>query len=339
MEETREIFKIFKMNGIFFKKKLAQHLIFSIFISLLYSKPCAQRIIPGDHIAYRYEIRKFIAAGVYGQVVKAYDHAANVEVALKIMNNHTSIATRMGLEFHAVRFIQRHVTDDDQPFVVGAMDVFSFRNHQIFVYELLGDSLYDKYHRKKVRGYELKRIAWDILEGLDILHRIQLIHNDMKPDNILFTNDQYPYVKVIDYGLGCFRDYWDSKIPEERQGMKCPRYYVQTRYYRSPEVMLGHNYTTQSDMWSFGCIVGELYRGLELIYGESEIDQLAAIMETIGLPPRRLVQKSWRRDVYFKAVNYKTKGGFQRFPYRKDLKTVLKSEDELFIDFMNQTLE
>ena len=108
--------------------------------------PLAYRIIAGDHIAYRYEIKRFIAAGVYGQVVKAYDHAANVDVALKIMNNHTSIKTRMGLEYHAVRFIQRHVTKDDQPFVVGALDNISFRNHQIFVYELLGDSLYEKYH-------------------------------------------------------------------------------------------------------------------------------------------------------------------------------------------------
>ena len=97
-------------------------------------------------MAYRYEIKRFIAAGVYGQVVLAHDHAANSDVALKIMNNHTSIKTRMNLEYHAVRFIKRHVQSEDMPFVVGALDVLSFRNHQVFVYELLGESVYAKYH-------------------------------------------------------------------------------------------------------------------------------------------------------------------------------------------------
>ena len=61
------------------------------------------RIIPGDHIAYRYEIVKFIAAGVYGQVLLCHDHAVGNKVALKVMNNHTSIKTRMGLEYYAIR--------------------------------------------------------------------------------------------------------------------------------------------------------------------------------------------------------------------------------------------
>jgi len=319
------------------------------------------RLVDGDHILYRYEIVKYISAGVYGQVLLVNDHAQEPErkkkelkkddevvdegnpegypqMALKIMNNHTSLRTRSGLEYYSVRYIHRHVKPEDKPFVVGAYSVDSFRNHQIFTYELLGESLWHRFHRQKVRGNILKSLAWDILEGLAILDRIELIHNDLKPDNILFTGQEYPSVKVIDYGLGCYRNHKLSSIEEERVGMKCPRYYVMTRYYRAPEVMLGLNYTTKADMWSFGCIVGELYRGLELIYGEKEVDQMAAVMEIIGLPPVKMIEKSWRKEVYFKAVAYKTEGGFQRTPYRKTLKTTLKTEDTLFLDFMSKIM-
>ena len=302
------------------------------------------RIIIGDHIAYRYEIKKSLGAGVYGQVVAAYDHASNTEVALKIMNNHTSLATRMHLEYHAVRFIKRHVEPIDEPFVIGALDILNFRNHQVFVYEMLGDSLNHEYHSKFdekskiIKGDELKTLAWDILEGLAVLKKTGLIHNDLKPHNILETNEEYPSVKIIDYGLSCYRASQISSIPEEKR-LKCPKARVQSRYYRSPEVLLGLNYTTQSDMWSFGCIIGELYRGTEMFYGENDVDQMAAIMEIIGLPPRELIFESEMRKDYFEAVNYKTKSGFQRKPWRKSLEKVLVKGDDMFLDFMDKVLE
>lgn len=55
--------------------------------------------------------------------------------------------------------------------------------------------------------------------------------------------------------------------------------YVQSRFYRSPEVILGHPYAMAVDMWSLGCIIAELYTGYPLFPGENEVDQLACIME------------------------------------------------------------
>ena len=63
--------------------------------------------------------------------------------------------------------------------------------------------------------------------------------------------------------------------------------------------MLAIPYTTASDMWSFGVIVGEFFRGTEFIFGETEPDQMAAIMENIGLPPVSLIEKSDRRHIYY----------------------------------------
>lgn len=55
--------------------------------------------------------------------------------------------------------------------------------------------------------------------------------------------------------------------------------YIQSRFYRSPEVILGHQYSMAIDMWSFGCILAELFTGYPLFPGENEVEQLACIME------------------------------------------------------------
>lgn len=100
----------------------------------------------------------------------------------------------------------------------------------------------------------------------------------------------------MDFGLSCVHD---------TATMSCPDYYIQTRYYRSPEVMLAIPYTTASDMWSLGVIVGEFFRGTEFIFGETEPDQMAAIMENIGLPPVSFIEQSDRRHIYYgKCVTF-----------------------------------
>lgn len=55
--------------------------------------------------------------------------------------------------------------------------------------------------------------------------------------------------------------------------------YIQSRFYRSPEVILGHAYSMAIDMWSLGCILAELFSGSPLFPGESEVEQIACMME------------------------------------------------------------
>lgn len=70
--------------------------------------------------------------------------------------------------------------------------------------------------------------------------------------------------------------------------------YVQSRFYRSPEVILGHPYATPIDMWSLGCIMAELYTGYPLFPGENESEQLACIMEVISaFKLARVVKGCW----------------------------------------------
>ncbi|EIE79636.1 hypothetical protein RO3G_04341 [Rhizopus delemar RA 99-880] len=75
--------------------------------------------------------------------------------------------------------------------------------------------------------------------------------------------------------------------------------YIQSRFYRSPEIILGLDYTKAIDMWSLGCILAELYTGIPLFPGENEQEQLACIMEIMGVPDIELIQLSERRHLFF----------------------------------------
>lgn len=75
--------------------------------------------------------------------------------------------------------------------------------------------------------------------------------------------------------------------------------YIQSRFYRSPEIILGLDYTMAIDMWSLGCIIAELYTGVPIFPGENEQEQLACIMEVLGVPEPGLIQQSERRNLFF----------------------------------------
>lgn len=118
--------------------------------------------------------------------------------------------------------------------------------------------------------------------------------------------------------------------------------YIQSRFYRSPEVILGNEYGLGIDMWSFGCILAELFTGYPMFPGENEQEQLACIMEVFGPPPRSLVEKCTRRKLFFDSsskprVTISSKGKRRR-PSSKTLSASLKCVDEPFLDFITQCL-
>jgi len=131
-----------------------------------------------------------------------------------------------------------------------------------------------------------------------------------------------------------------------RQGLDQSKHakatYIQSRFYRSPEVILGMNYHTAIDMWSLGCILAELYTGYPIFPGENEQEQLSCIMEVLGLPDKDLINRSTRKRLFFDStgaprpvVNSK---GRRRRPGTKTLAQVLRCEDELFVDFIAKCL-
>jgi dual specificity tyrosine-phosphorylation-regulated kinase 2/3/4 len=118
------------------------------------------------------------------------------------------------------------------------------------------------------------------------LEKYQIIHCDLKPENILLRDDTCETLKLVDYGSGCFRD---EQVYT----------YVQSRFYRAPEVILRIPYSEKVDIWSFGCILAELYTGEPLFPGNNEQEQLELIMEICGIPPEQMIDKSRKKDHYF----------------------------------------
>lgn len=75
--------------------------------------------------------------------------------------------------------------------------------------------------------------------------------------------------------------------------------YIQSRFYRSPEVLLGLPYDTSIDMWSFGCILVEMHTGLPLFDGKNELDQMHKIIQVLGMPPQQMIDRSPKKDRFF----------------------------------------
>lgn len=116
----------------------------------------------------------------------------------------------------------------------------------------------------------VRRFAIQLLITLRYLRENNIVHCDMKPENILLRKSNKSGIKIIDFG---------SSTYENEQFYT----YIQSRFYRAPEIMLGIRYTPAIDMWSLGCILYELFVGFPLFAGEDEKEQMQCIMEVKGL--------------------------------------------------------
>ncbi|XP_047407273.1 dual specificity tyrosine-phosphorylation-regulated kinase 4 isoform X2 [Sciurus carolinensis] len=284
-----------------------------------------------DHIAYRYEVLEMIGKGSFGQVAKCLDHKNNELVALKIIRNKKRFHHQALVELRILEALRRKDKDNSYN-VVHMKDFFYFRNHLCITFELLGINLYELMKNNSFQGFSLsivRRFTLSVLKCLQMLYVEKIIHCDLKPENIVLYQKGQISVKVIDFGSSCY----------EHQKVYT---YIQSRFYRSPEVILGHPYNMAIDMWSLGCILAELYTGCPLFPGENEVEQLACIMEVLGLPPARFIQTASRRQTFFDSKGFpKTitnNRGKKRYPDSKDLTVVLKTYDTSFLDFLRRCL-
>ncbi|XP_067358659.1 dual specificity tyrosine-phosphorylation-regulated kinase 4 isoform X2 [Channa argus] len=284
-----------------------------------------------DHIAYRFEVLEVIGKGSFGQVVKCLDHKNNELVAIKMIRNKKRFHHQALVELKILDVIKRKDKDNLHN-VIHMKEYFYFRNHLCISFELLGVNLYELIKKNNFQGFSLaliRRFAHALLRCLQMLHREKIIHCDLKPENILLSQRGPGNIKVVDFGSSCY----------EQQRVYT---YIQSRFYRSPEVILGHPYSMAIDMWSLGCILAELYTGYPLFPGESEEEQIACIMEVLGMPPNDFVQSASRRRLFFDSKgnprNITNSKGKKRRPNSKELSAALKTNDALFLDFIKRCL-
>ncbi|XP_014209452.1 dual specificity tyrosine-phosphorylation-regulated kinase 2 [Copidosoma floridanum] len=305
--------------------------------------------ITHDHVAYRYEVLKVIGKGSFGQVVKAYDHKKHEHVALKMVRNEERFHRQAQEEVRILKALREQDKDNTMN-VIHMFDSFTFRNHMCITFELLSINLYELIKKNKFQGFSLqlvRKFSFSLLQCLDALNKNKIIHCDMKPENVLLKQQGRSGIKVIDFGSSCY----------ENQKLYS---YIQSRFYRAPEVILGASYGMPIDMWSLGCILAELLTGFPLLPGEDEPDQLACVIELLGMPPQRLLDKSKRVRQFISTKGYprysgvsfngdgsielngglSRRGKFRGPPGSKDLKRALKGcDDPLFLDFIEKCLE
>lgn len=305
--------------------------------------------VPHDHIAYRYEMLKVIGKGSFGQVIKVYDHKTQQHVALKIVRNEKRFHRQAQEEIRILQHLKKQDKDNTMN-IIHMNEHFIFRNHMCITFELLSVNLYELIKKNHFQGFSIqliRRFAYSILRCLEALYNNKIIHCDLKPENVLLKQQGRSGIKVIDFGSSCF----------EHQRIYT---YIQSRFYRAPEVILGASYGMPIDMWSLGCILAELATGLPLLPGENENDQLSCIIELLGMPPQKLVDVSKRAKIFFSSKGYPrycltkvlsdgsvivegsrtSRGKMRGPPASKDWSVALKGcDDECFVDFIKKCLD
>ncbi|KAK4887738.1 hypothetical protein RN001_004009 [Aquatica leii] len=238
----------------------------------------------------QYEVLEFLGRGTFGQVVKCWKKGTNEIVAIKILKNHPSYARQGQIEVSILSTLSRENADEFN--FVRAYECFQHKNHTCLVFEMLEQNLYDFLKQNKFSPLPLKYIRpilQQVLTALLKLKQLGLIHADLKPENIMLVDPvRQPYrVKVIDFGSA-------SHVSKA----VCNTY-LQSRYYRAPEIILGLPFCEAIDMWSLGCVVAELFLGWPLYPGSSEYDQIRYISQTQGLPTEHMLNNASKTTKFF----------------------------------------
>jgi serine/threonine protein kinase len=210
---------------------------------------------------------------------------------------------------------------DDELFVVKVVSekYKNYFQHEIKILELingksncchlLGNSvknnkLYLKFPKYNLNLYQCKdtyseqeifNITNQILDGLDYLQNLNIIHGDLKPENLMFEDNSHKNIKIIDFG---------SSIILNKGNTFYSKTYYQSRWYCSPDVILGLNLTHHIDLWSLGCIIYELATKEALFMGKGcenklRYKQLKEIFSLVDLPKISYIKKSPIKEKYF----------------------------------------
>uniref|UniRef100_A0A8C2CED7 non-specific serine/threonine protein kinase n=1 Tax=Cyprinus carpio TaxID=7962 RepID=A0A8C2CED7_CYPCA len=237
-----------------------------------------------------YEVLDFLGRGTFGQVVKCWKRGTSEIVAVKILKNHPSYARQGQIEVGILARLSSENADEHN--LVRAFECFQHRSHTCLVFEMLEQNLYDFLKQNKFSPLPLKvirPILQQVATALKKLKAMGLIHADLKPENIMLVDPvRQPYrVKVIDFGSA-------SHVSKA----VCSTY-LQSRYYRAPEIILGLPFFEAIDMWSLGCVIAELFLGWPLYPGALEFDQIRYISQTQGLPGEHLLNVGTKTSRFF----------------------------------------
>ena len=240
------------------------------------------KIILGEVLDNRYRVQSNLGKGMFSGVVRATDQKANRLVAIKVVRNNETMYKAGQKEIDILQSL-RIADPEDRKHLVRLERSFEHKGHLCMVFENLSINLREvlkKFGRdiginlKAVRAY-----AQQMFLGLGLLRKCNLLHADIKPDNIL-VNENRNMLKICD--LGSASDASDNEVTQ----------YLVSRFYRAPEIILGLPFDFAIDMWSVGCTLFELYSGKILFTGRNNNQMLRSMMECRGKFSHKLLRKA-----------------------------------------------
>ncbi|CAG5113183.1 Oidioi.mRNA.OKI2018_I69.chr2.g7313.t2.cds [Oikopleura dioica] len=265
-----------------------------------------------------------------GQAVRTGEKVALKKIPISEKKLNAGLPKELIREIQAMRQTTRLPEidyDDDYPeeeirgaqHVLKLRDVFAAGSAVVLATDLMEGDLGDIIRSaERMRPEIAKTYARQMLEGVAYIHSKNILHRDLKPSNMLIDNKGQ--LKIGDFG--------QARIYEK----ECPMSHkVATRWYRAPELLYGaHRYDFGVDLWAVGCIIGELFLFSPLFPGQSDIEQLYIVVQTLGTP----TDETWpgRKSLpdYAKIVFHETKG--------KDIGEILAKAPDYTADLVKSFL-
>lgn len=276
------------------------------------------------HILRKFEILQKLGKGAYGIVWKAIDRKLKQVVALKKVFDAFQNATDAQRTFREVMFLQEL---NGHECIIRLFNIIKAENNKdlYLVFDYMETDLHAVIRANILEDIHKRYIIYQTLKALKYIHSGELIHRDLKPSNILL-NDKCD-VKIADFGLArsvAFNED-DGNVPVLTE-------YVATRWYRAPEILLGSKtYTKAVDMWSVGCILGEMLMGKAMYPGTSTLNQIERILELTGKPKSEDVE-AIESPLAWNILNNIT------ITKKKTLQSLCPNASDDAIDFMKKCL-
>jgi len=235
------------------------------------------------HISERYEVQQKLGKGAYGIVWKVRDKESNEILALKKIFGAFQNATDAQRTFREIIFLQELSEHEN---IITLLDVMKADNDKdiYLIFEYMETDLHAVIRANILEDIHKRFIIYQLLKAIKYMHSGQVLHRDMKPSNLLLNSECL--VKVADFGLAR-----SINAPKDEARQQVLTDYVATRWYRAPEILLGSTtYTKGVDMWSVGCILGELLGGKPMFPGTSTTNQIDRILEVTGRPSKEDIE-------------------------------------------------
>jgi len=249
------------------------------------------------HVTRRYDVQQKLGKGAYGIVWKATDRKSRETVALKKIFDAFQNSTDAQRTYREVIYLQQMSKHEN---IIKLQRVEKADNDRdlYLIFEYMETDLHAVIRANILEEIHKQYIMYQCFKALMYMHSAGLVHRDIKPSNLLLNSECL--MKVADFGLAR-KLKQPVRPPNDPNAAAAPldgtgpdegasdafvmTDYVATRWYRAPEVLFGScTYSAAVDLWSLGCIFGEMILGKPLFAGSTTLNQLEKIAEVLGLP-------------------------------------------------------